>query len=344
MSYVAVVGAGYWGPNLIRNFLSQTELSGVIACDTSQSRLEVVRRQFPSVECCTDFWEILQRPEVEAVAIATPVRLHFPMAKAALQADKHVLVEKPMAGSVDQARELVDLAAAKNRTLMVDHTFIFTGVVDKIGALVGAGELGDFYYIDSVRVNLGLFQNDINVIWDLAPHDLSIVSHLLSRPAVVVRAIGQSHTDRGLVDVAHVHVEYEGGMAAHFHLSWLSPTKIRQMVLAGSKRMIVWNDLEQAEKIRVYDRGVEVTQVNREDQYKMQYGYRMGDVWLPHVDATEALKRMTSHFVDCYRSGKRPITSGTEGLEVVRVLEASEISLANAGRPVSLEGRKMKVA
>jgi predicted dehydrogenase len=277
-------------------------------------------------------------PDVEAVAIATPVRFHYEVAKAALQAGKHVLIEKPMTENSRQARELIDLAADGKLTLMVDHTFLFTGAVEKIREIVCRGDLGESYYVDSVRVNLGLFQSDVDVIWDLAPHDLSIVGHVFNIKPKVVRAIGRNHAGHSMVDVAYLHVDYEGRVSAAFHVNWLSPTKIRRMIFAGSKRMIVWDDLEATEKIRVYDKGVELQQVGEEDKRRIRVDYRTGDAWLPRLDTTEALRKMAGHFVDCYRNGKRPICSGEDGLEVVKVLEASRMSLQNGCRAVSLDG------
>ena len=340
MGSVAVIGAGYWGPNLVRNFMSLGAFDQVIACDIDRERLNSVCQRFPGLEGCADPDRLFKIPEVEAVVIATPVRLHYPMAKAALEAGKHVLIEKPMTQNSKQARELIDLAESRKLTLMVDHTFIFTSVVEKIAEIVRSGDFGDFYYVDSVRINLGLFQHDVNVIWDLAPHDLSIVNHILGEKPRVVRATGLAHTKTGLVDVAYLNVEYGNNVAANFHINWLSPTKVRRMIFGGSNRMIVWNDLEQAEKLRVYDKGIEVSEADRNKQYDLQIGYRMGDAWLPQLNATEALKKMASHFVDCCRDSKTPITGGQNGLDVVLALEASEMSLANDGKPVAIEGEK----
>ena len=284
---------------------------------------------------------MLQRDDVLGVAIATPVKTHFPLAKMALTAGKHVLLEKPMTASSAEAQELIDLAADNKRTLMVDHTFLYTGAVQKIAELIRKQDLGTLFYIDSVRVNLGLFQKDVDVIWDLAPHDLSIVNFLLHRPPLVVRAVGQSHTDSGLADVAYVNVDYGDNVFANFHVSWLSPTKIRHMAFSGSRRMVLWNDLEEAEKIRVYDRGIEVTRVTREDQYQLQIDYRMGDVWLPRVDRTEALRDVTGHFLECCQDKATCKTGGRDGLDVVLELEAAAMSLANGGRPVTIEGNEL---
>jgi predicted dehydrogenase len=316
-------------------------LSGVVACDVNPARLAWVAKQSPGLECVSDYEEVLKLADVDAVAIATPVRFHYPIAKAALQAGKHVLLEKPMAISSAQARELIELAETKKLVLMVDHTFVYTGAVEKIAQICRSSDFGDFYYVDSVRINLGLFQHDVDVIWDLAPHDLSIVNHVLQRRPKVVRATGQSHVGGDLVDVAYVNVEYGDHITANFHVNWLSPTKIRQMIFAGSNRMIVWNDLDPAEKIRVYDKGVNVIKTDREGRYAVQVAYRMGDAWLPNCDNTEALEKMTGHFLECILQSKRPLTGGPEGLDVVMALEASELSLANGGRPVAIEGEKM---
>lgn len=343
MSSLAVIGVGYWGPNLVRNFMSLGVFDEVVACDLDAGRLASVCSRFPGLRGCESPEELWEQPDVEAVVIAVPVRFHYELAKAALSAGKHVLIEKPMTQTSEQARELIELAAASKLTLMVDHTFIYTGAVDKITEIVRRQDLGTFYYIDSVRVNLGLFQHDVNVIWDLAPHDLSIVNHILQRQPKVVRATGQSHTDKDLPDVAYVNVEYGDSICANFHVSWLAPTKIRRMVFSGSRRMVVWNDLEAAEKIRVYDRGIELTRISKEQEYELQVGYRTGDVWLPQVAPTEALKKVAEHFVECCRTGQTPLTSGRDGLDVVVTLEAAEMSLANGGHPVAIDGEELSL-
>lgn len=343
MSSVGVIGAGYWGPNLIRNFVISGEFDRVIACDRDPKRVQAVCKLIPCVEACGEVSELLANPDVEAVAIATPVRYHYELAKAALLQRKHVLVEKPMTQNSAEAQELIELAEARKLTLMVDHTFLFTGAVEKISEIVRSGELGQCYYVDSVRVNLGLFQHDVDVIWDLAPHDLSIVSHAFGAKPKIVRAIGGSHTEQGLVDVAYLNVEYCEGFSANFHLNWLSPTKIRRMMVAGSKRMIVWDDMEPTEKLRVYDKGVELRRLSEEDQRSIRVEYRLGDVWLPKIDSTEALRKMTAHFIECCRRRTRPLCDGQSGLEVVRVLEASQLSLANRGSAVSIENGQLRV-
>jgi predicted dehydrogenase len=337
MSSVGVIGAGYWGPNLIRNMVVANAFDQVIVCDSDGKRLQAVCAQIPGVKGYGHAGELFTNAEVQAVVIATPVRTHFELAKAALMHGKHVLIEKPMTQTSAQARELIALAEAKGLTLMVDHTFLFTGAVEKMLDIVGGGGLGECYYVDSVRVNLGLFQRDVNVIWDLAPHDLSIVSHILRAKPRVVRAIGRSHSGHGMVDVAYLNVEYREGFSAYFNLSWLSPTKIRRMTVAGSKRMLVWDDMETTEKLRVYDKGIELHRLSEDDKRSIRVEYRTGDVWLPKLDVTEALRKMTGHFIACCRERTRPICGGNEGLEVVRVLEASQMSLDGGGRAVALD-------
>jgi predicted dehydrogenase len=351
MGKIAVVGVGYWGPNLIRNFLALRDLDGVIACDPDRDRLDLALKRFPNVEVSTSFEDVVRRADVEAVAIATPTRLHYRMVKAALSAGKHVLVEKPMATDVDEARQLVELARSRELTLMVDHTFIYNGAVEKIAEFLDTGELGDILYIDSVRVNLGLFQSDVNVIWDLAPHDLSIVGALLKRSPKTVRAVAQSHIARGMEDVGYVHVDYGDNISAAFHVSWLAPTKVRRMMVCGTRRMIIWNDMDEAEKIRVYDRGVDlvpwtqapVSAGTAEEVDRYRVDYRMGDVRLPLIDRSEPLEKLTRHFVDCCRFGDAPRTGAQEGLDVVLVLAATSLSLANGGRAVSTERGRLEL-
>ena len=322
MSGVGVIGAGYWGPNLIRNFVAGGAYDEVFACDKDAKRLDSICKQIPSVRGYADVEELLANPAVEAIAIATPVRTHFALAKAGLARGKHVLIEKPM---------------TFNSREVVDHTFLFTGAVEKMREIVKSGELGPCYYIDSVRVNLGLFQNDVDVIWDLTPHDLSIIAYALDAHPKLIRAIGHSCAGQGMVDVAYLSVEYHEGFSAMFHASWLSPTKVRRMVVAGSKRMIVWDDMEAVDKLRVYDKGVELKRLSAEDPSKIQVEYRTGDVSVPKLEATEALRKMTAHFADCCRGKATPICGGEKGLDVVRVLEASTISLKNGSRAVAIE-------
>jgi predicted dehydrogenase len=333
---VAVVGCGYWGPNLIRN-ISENERSAVVAVsDTRQERLDAISRKVPGARLTTGYSELLADDDVEAVAIATPVSTHFELAREALEAGRHVLVTKPLAATSQECQRLVTLAADVGRVLLVDHTFVYTGAVRKMRELIDEGGLGEIYYFDSVRVNLGLFQHDVNVIWDLAAHDLSIMAALLDARPVSVNAVGASHSGSGMEDVAYVTLRYEGNLIAHCHLNWLSPVKIRQTLIGGSERMLVWDDLAADEKLRVYDRGIKET-ANTEGLYETLIDYRIGDVWLPQVDRTEALAVEIDHFVDCVRHGATPLTGGEAGRDVVHLLEATTASLSQGGQAVRLE-------
>jgi len=343
MGAVAVLGAGYWGPNLVRNFLTLGAYEAVIVSDLNARRVERVCRRFPGVEGLTDPVEVFKRKDVEAVLVATPVDTHYELAKAALEAGKHVLVEKPMTRTSAQARELVDLAESRGLTLMVDHVFVFSGPVEKIHEIVSRGGVGDVYYLDSVRVNLGLFREDVNVVWDLAPHDLSIAMRLLGRGPQSIRAFGRRHAGHSMVDVAYIHADYGEGVTATFHVNWLSPTKIRRMVVAGSQRMILWDDLDVAEKVRVYDKGVELFEVDEEERTRLKVGYRTGDVWMPRIENAEPLAKLARHFVECSRKGAKPLASGLDGLRVVLALEACDLSIEN-DRPVVIEGERLRLA
>jgi len=331
---VAVIGAGYWGPNLIRNFLALEEVDGVVACDVDLKRLEKMRKLFFGIETSTDSEEVLGRSDVEVVVIATPVSTHHEIAKKALEAGKHCFIEKPMTASVAEAEELIALADARNLVLFVDHTFIYTGAVRKMKEIIASGRLGEIYYFDSVRINLGLFQHDVNVIWDLAPHDLSIMDYLLDQKARSVSAIGTCHVGNGLEDIAYLTLEFDNNLIAHFHLNWLAPMKIRKTLIGGTKSMIVYDDTEASEKVKIYDKGIDVT--TREGVYDTLVQYRTGDMLSPTLDAEEALAVGTRHSIDCVQNGTRPVTDGQAGLYVVRILEASEISIKERGRPVEL--------
>lgn len=330
----AVIGAGYWGPNLIRNFLAQEEIENVIACDRDEGRLERMRRQFHAIETATDYNEVLTRDDVKIVAIATPVSLHFEIAKAALLAGKHCWIEKPMTVNAAEAEELISLADERGLKIFVDHTFIYTGAVRKMKEIVTSGRLGEIYYFDSVRVNLGLFQHDVNVIWDLAPHDLSIMDYLLEKRPHAVSAVGSCHVGNGLEDIAYLTLMFENNLIAHFHVNWLAPVKIRKTLIGGTKSMIVFDDTEASEKLKVYDKGIEVT--TREGVYDTLVQYRTGDMLSPKIEQTEALSLAAKHFIDCVLQDKKPLTDGVAGLNVVRILEASEISIKNGGQLVQL--------
>jgi predicted dehydrogenase len=334
---VGIIGCGYWGPNLIRNFSAcpLTEITAV--CDANPARLEAVGRTHGGLRLFSSVDQLLEQP-LDAVAIATPVSTHFPLAQRCLEAGMHVLVEKPLAATAREAQALIDLAARRDRILMVDHTYLFSNAVRRIKELIEHDELGELYYIDSVRINLGLFQHDINVIWDLAPHDLSIVDHVLGYEARSISAWGCAHTDPGIEDVAYVNVDYGERMLANFHVNWLSPVKLRQMIFAGARKSLVFSELNTTEPLKVYDRGIEL-EGNPEQLHRLMVSYRSGDVWSPHVPPGEALQGVVSHFACCIRGEEEPISDGRLGLRVVRLLEAATRSIrAQGGRVVLPNG------
>src|SRR5712664_2616573 len=296
MIRTGVIGYGYWGPNIVRNFHTQECSQVPLVCDQNPNVQERLKKAHPSIAFTTDPMEVIQSPNIDAVAVVTPVWTHYELAKAALENGKHVFVEKPFTYSTAQAEELIELADRKNLKVMVDHTFLFTGAVKKIRQLVDEGALGDLYYYDSLRVNLGLFQHDVNVIWDLAPHDLSIMSHVIKEKPEAVVATGEKHLN-GVEDVAFITVYFPHNMIAHINVNWLSPVKVRTTLIGGEKKMLLWNDLEADEKIKVYDKGVEAT--NRRGVYELLVSYRSGDMWAPKVEQTEALKTELAYFVDC---------------------------------------------
>ncbi|MGE5608596.1 MAG: Gfo/Idh/MocA family protein [Bacillota bacterium] len=335
---IGVIGCGYWGPNLIRNFCScaATEVVGIH--DANPTRLEAIGRTYSHVKLASSLEQLLDLP-IKAVAIATPVSTHFALAKQCLEAGLHVLVEKPLTATVQEARSLVDLAQRQGRVLMVDHTYLFSNPIRLIKRLIEQGELGDLYYIDSIRINLGLFQRDINVIWDLAPHDLSIVSYLLEPEARSISAWGCAHANPDIEDVAYVNVDYADQLMASFHVNWLSPVKVRQMIFAGSKKSLIFNELNTAEPIKLYDRGIELGANAAEERHRLLISYRSGDVWSPHVEPGEALQSVVGHFAECIREGKQPFSDGLLGLRVVRLLEAATRSIrAQGGRVVLTNG------
>jgi predicted dehydrogenase len=332
---VAVIGCGYWGPNLVRNFAACPLTAVGAVCDQDPQRTEKVATLAPQARRYRDAREALDDPAVEAVAIATPVATHARLAALALEAGKHVLVEKPLATSVREAEHLVLLAKAAGRVLMVDHIFVYSPAVRKIKELINAGELGEIYYIDSVRINLGLFQSDVNVIWDLAPHDLSIVDHLLGRPPRSVAAMGSSHTGGELEDVAYLNLDFGDNLLASFHVNWLSPVKVRHLIVGGSRKGLVYNDLNPWEPIKVYDRGISVTG-GPEERRGFLVSYRTGDIWSPHVEQQEPLQNVVRHFAECVRGGMTPMTSGEAGLRVVRILEAAQRSIKAQGGRITL--------
>jgi predicted dehydrogenase len=334
---IGVIGYGYWGPNLVRNCFETpgVEVAGV--SDLREDRLAMVASRYPTIRTTRNARELIEDPSIDAIAVATPVSTHYELALRALQADKHVLVEKPLAADTEQVQRLIDLAQKRNRVLMVDHTFVYTGAVRKIRELVDSGTLGDIYYYDSVRVNLGLFQHDVNVLWDLAVHDLSIMDYVLPFRPCAVSATGLSHVPGGTENIAYLTLFFEGSQIAHIHANWLAPVKLRRTLIGASRKMIVYDDLEQGEKIKVYDKGITVNNhQNPEKLYQMLVGYRMGDMIAPQIDGTEALRREIDHFARCIEQQQEPVTGGAAGLRVVEILQAASQSMSQRGRPVEL--------
>jgi predicted dehydrogenase len=333
---IGLIGYGYWGPNLVRNFSSCPTTEAVAVCDASPVRRAAVSRTYPGLATVATVDELLELP-LDAVAIATPVSTHFPLAMRCLEAGKDVLVEKPLAGSVREAQLLTERAAKLGRVLMVDHTYLFSNAVRRMKQLVDGGDLGDLHYVDSVRINLGLFQNDVNVIWDLAPHDLSIVEHLLGTPPRSISAWGCAHANPEIEDIAYVNVDYGEKLMANFHVNWLSPVKVRQIIVAGSKKSMIFNELNPSEPLKLYDRGIELSE--SADAQRLKVGYRTGDMWSPHIEAGEALQSMVAHFAECVRGQAEPVSDGRMGVRVVRLLEAATRSIrAQGGRLVLTTG------
>jgi predicted dehydrogenase len=333
---IGVVGLGYWGPNLARNF-SQLQNSRVGAlCDLDPERLEKLRRLFPGVPQFSDVKDMLEHADVDAVAVATPVPHHFPVAKAALLAGKHVLMEKPLASNVDECHELINLAESRGLTLMVGHTFLYSAPIQMIKKIIDAGELGSIRYINSQRLNLGLFQKDINVVWDLAPHDISIILHLLGTMPNFVNCQGNAHITAGIEDVSNLSLSFESGQFATIQSSWLEPRKVRQMTIVGTRKMVVYDDIEPIEKIRIYD-----TRVDRPPHYdsfgEFQYSYHYGDSFIPYIEQSEPLRQMCQHFIESVRTSSPPLSNGQSGLDVLRILEASSESLEQNGAAVAIK-------
>jgi len=326
-----VIGFGYWGPNIVRNLRALEGCAVVGVCDQSPTARKRLQASHPGVAVHCDPRDLLTSPDVDAIAVITPVWTHYELAKAALENGKHVFVEKPFTSNVAQAEELINLAEQKKLLIMVDHTFLFTGAVRKIKNLLEEGMLGKLYYYDSMRVNLGLFQHDCNVIWDLAPHDLSIMNHLLHEDAEAISATGQSHWN-GHEDIAFITAYFPDRLIAHVNVNWISPVKVRTTLIGGEKKMLVWNDLEADEKLKVYDKGVDVK--SQEGVYNLLVSYRSGDMWAPQVEQVEALRLEMQYFVECIKNNERPFNDGCAGLKVVRMLEAANESLAKRGELV----------
>ncbi|HEX8949406.1 MAG TPA: Gfo/Idh/MocA family oxidoreductase [Dissulfurispiraceae bacterium] len=333
MVNIGVIGYGYWGPNIVRNFNGTEGAMVVSICDLSSDALGRAKRAYPGIEATSDCNEILSSPDIDAVAVITPVSRHFELAKKALLNGKHIFVEKPFTATAAQAEELISLAERKKLMIMVDHTFIFTGAVRRMKQIIDEGVLGSLYYYDSIRVNLGLIQGDINVTWDLAPHDFSIMDYLIKEKPAAVASCGKSHVN-GHEDICYITVYFENSMIAHFNVNWLSPVKVRTTLVGGEKKMLVWNDLEVDEKIKIYDKGVELK--STESIYNLLVSYRSGDMWAPKVDQVEALKLEAEYFVRCIFNNETPVNDGHAGLRVVKMLEACDESLKNHGRMVTL--------
>ena len=341
MVRIGVVGYGYWGPNLVRNFAETPGAEVAAVADLDTNKLATVKRRFPAVHTTTNFNDLLADKTIDAVAIATPVNTHYELAMAALKAGKHVWVEKPMTETYEQAQRLVEEAERRGKVLHVDHTFIYTGAVQKIAEIVRAGELGKVYYYDSIRINLGLFQRDVSVISDLAVHDFSILDHLFGEHPAAVTASGTNHFPGTPENLAYVTLYYDSGMIAHANVSWLAPVKVRQILVGGSKKMVTYDDLEPSEKIKIYDKGVSFTDDPAKIQ-EMRVGYRTGDMWAPKLAGTEALSVEGEHFVDCIKQKKRSLTDGLLGVRVVELIEAASSSMRNKGKTVYLRGGEIR--
>jgi len=333
MLNVGVIGCGYWGTNLVRNFADSDRTVLAMASDLDAKLLAKVQRRYPGVRITADADELIRDPGVDAVAIATPVSTHHRLAAKALEAGKHVWVEKPIAATSAEAQDLVEIAARRGRVLMVDHTFVYTGAIRKMAEMVRGGDLGDVLYYDSVRVSLGLFQHDVNVIWDLAVHDFAILDYVLPGSPVAVSATGVRHVEDQHVNMGYVTLFYPGNVLAHMHVNWLAPVKIRRTLLGGTKRMIVYDELDPSEKLRVYDRGV-TFQTDPANVYQLKVGYRSGDMLAPKLDVTEALRSAVNHFAECIEKGSAPVTDGRAGARVVAWLEAAGRSIERRGEPV----------
>ena len=338
MIRIGVIGYGYWGPNIVRNFMEAENAYVKSISDLNPKRQALAKKRYPTVETMDVPEAMFADSEIDAIAIVTPVRTHFDLAMQAINSGKHILLEKPLTQTVAQGEELLAEAEKRDLLVMVDHTFVYTSTVRKIKDLISSGELGDIYYYDSVRVNLGLFQHDVNVLWDLAVHDLSILEYIYPEKPIAVSATGMSHVEGGNEDVAYLTLFYDSKMISHIHVNWLSPVKVRRTLIGGSRKMVVLDELEPSEKIKIYEKGITV---NREPEgiekvYKLLIDYRSGDMLSPRVDQTEALRVEANHFVDCIENGTLPVTGGESGLRVVRILEAANTSMKNKGKPIEL--------
>jgi predicted dehydrogenase len=333
---IGVIGYGYWGPNLVRNFTEVARVQLTSVADSDPEKLGLVQRRYPAITTTTDFQDLLRAPEIDAIAVATPVSTHFELGMAVLKAGKHLWLEKPMTETSLQARQLLDEADKRKRVLFVDHTFVYTGAVRKMREIVTSGELGTILYYDSSRVNLGLFQHDVNVIADLGVHDFSILDHLLNEHPIAVSAGGINHFPGTPENLAYITMFYGSGTLAHINVSWLAPVKIRQILLGGSNKMITYDDLQPSEKVKVYDKGVSFTD-DPKKIYEMRVGYRTGDMWAPKLDDTEALRMAVEEFADSVEQSKTPQTDGRMGLRVVELVEAATSSMRGRGETVHIQ-------
>lgn len=324
---VGIIGCGYWGPNLVRNFSAVDNCYVKYCCDVDSNRLKYIQKLHPFLKITNEYKRVIEDASVNAVVIATPVSMHFPIAMNALEAGKDVWIEKPMTASVKEAQALIKMTEKHKRLIFVDHTFIYTGAIRKIKEIIKSNVIGRILYFDSVRVNLGLFQHDVNVIWDLAPHDLSVMDYLLEKTPSGIYATGVGHYNNDIENIAYLSLKFDNNMLAHFHFSWLAPVKIRQILICGSEKMILYNDMEPSEKVKVFDKGVTVNEKKRESLYQTLVSYRTGDVYSPKLDTKEALSLACEHFVECINSRKPPLTDGYAGLRVVKMIEASQRSI-----------------
>ena len=332
---IAVIGYGYWGPNLVRNFtnLENSTVSHVV--DESPDRLEKVKKLYPSINATSSLTEILENPEIDCIIIATPISTHYDIAKKALEHNKHVLVEKPMTNSVKHAKELIELSKKKKKVLMVDHTYLYTGAIQKVKKIIDKNMIGEIQYIDSTRINLGLFQSDVNVLWDLAAHDISICSYLMNENPISVQAMGKSHTDSDFEDIAYLTLHFKSNKIIHFNCSWISPVKIRYMLIGGNKKMIIFNDLETTEKVKIYDTKYK-TKTNPKNDRQILADYRVGDIFIPKLTTREGLSSMVEDFVSAIIDKTEPISNYDIGLQVVKILEAAQRSITNQGKEVKI--------
>ena len=331
MIKIGIIGFGYWGPNLARNFSLTQDCQIKYIIDLGKERLSLAQKMYPNVIVTQDIDIALNDNDLDAVIICSPVNTHFEFAKKALLNGKHVLIEKPMTRSTAEAEELIELASKKNKILMVDHTFLYTGAIKKIKETIDKGLIGDIQYFDSTRINLGLFQHDVNVVWDLAPHDISILLHLVKEPPYSVIATGTSHTSNKIENIAYITLNYQTNMIAHFNVSWTSPVKVRKTLIGGTKKMVVYDDLEPTEKVRIYDTGFK-----NNDSQQLLIDYRVGDIYIPKVEQTEALRGLANDFIQAITKNKKPLSDAKSGMDVVRILEAAQQSISNQGKEIKL--------